>query len=311
MRILLLSVLFVSTYCYSFAQQNLYSKTYGDAKNKVIVFLHGGPGYNSVSFEVSTAAVLADMGFYVIVYDQRGCGRSKADSNSQYNFNEAFDDLNSIYDKYKVKSATLIGHSFGGTLAVLFAKKFVEKVDNVILVGSPLSYQMTFKNIISRCKKIYTEKSSPQLQYITMLEKMDTSSLDYSSYCFIHAMSNGFYKSKNPSAKSVTINASLKNDPNASYLSSMTREPVAGFHRTEHYTTLNLSTPLTELIIKKVKVYGIYGQEDGLFDQNQFDKLQDIIGASNFTIVPNASHNIFIDQQDAFVEAVKKYVLTE
>lgn len=308
MKAFILHLIFVLFCQLSYGQDSFYNKAYGNVSNPAIIFLHGGPGYNAFSFEISTAQELADNGFYVIVYDQRGCGRTKSDTNSQYTFEEAFADLNNIYTKYNVKTATLIGHSFGGTLGILYANNYPEKVENLILVGSPLSYQMTFKHIISKCKKIYSENSSPQLQYIEMLEKMDTTTLEYSSYCFMHAMTNGFYKAKNPSEKSKIINANLMKNSMASYLSNMTREPVSGFFEKEHYTTLNLSSNLTELK-GKINVFGIYGQEDGLFDSEQITLLQSILGSDNFTIVENASHSVFIDQQDVFISQVKKYIL--
>jgi proline iminopeptidase len=291
----------------SFGQNEFYSKAYGSSENQAIIFLHGGPGYNAFSFEFSTAQKLADNGFYVIVYDQRGCGRTKSDTNSRYTFKEAFADLNSIYKKYNVKTATLIGHSFGGTLGILFSKNFPEKVENLILVGSPLSYQLTFKGIISKCKKIYTDTKSPQLKYIEMLEKMDTTSLEYSSYCFMHAINCGFYKPKNSTQESKIINDTLKKSTSISYLSNMTREPVSGFYQNEHYTTLNLSADLTDLK-KKLKVFGIYGQEDGLFDDIHLTLLKSTIGAENFTLVAESSHNVFIDQQTTFIDLLKKHI---
>ena len=305
MKIVILNLLFVLFGQILFGQDHLYTKEYGNSNNPAIIFLHGGPGYNAFSFEFSTAQELADNGFYVIVYDQRGCGRTKPETNSRYTFNEAFEDLNSIYKTHNLKTASLIGHSFGGTVGILFSNKYPEKVEHLILVGSPLSYQMTFKNIIVRCKKIYSETTSPQLQYIEILEKMDTTSLEYSSYCFMHAMSNGFYTAKNPSEKSKIINDNLRSNPMANYLFNMTREPVSGFFKNEQYTTLNLSSNLTE-VKDKTKVFGIYGQEDGLFDTEQIALLESILGTERFTLVENASHSVFIDQQDLFISLVKK-----
>lgn len=306
-KIIILNLLFLLLVQISYGQNSFYTKAYGNVSNPAIIFLHGGPGYNAFSFEFSTAQELAENGFYVIVYDRRGCGRTKSDTNSLYTFEEAFADLNNIYTKYNIKTATIMGHSFGGTLGILYANNYPEKVENLILVGSPLSYQMTFKHIISECKKIYSENSSPQLHYIEMLEKMDTTTLEYSSYCFTHAMSNGFYKAKKPSAKSKIINDSLMNSSMASYLSNMTKEPVSGFFEKEHYTTLNLSSNLTELK-NKINVYGIYGQEDGLFGSEQITLLQSILGSNNFRHVKNASHSVFIDQQDIFISQIKKYI---
>jgi proline iminopeptidase len=154
----------------------LYSKAYGKSTDPAVIFLHGGPGYNAVSFEQTIAQPLADAGFYVVVFDQRGCGRSMPEANSVFTFEEAFADLNAIYEKYTLGKATLIGHSFGGMLGIRFAEKCPEKVDKLILTGSPLSYPTAFKSILARCRAIYEVQQSPQLAYIEMLEQMDPTS---------------------------------------------------------------------------------------------------------------------------------------
>lgn len=284
----------------------LYSKAFGNQKDPALFFLHGGPGYNSFSFEESIASLLADMGFYVIVYDQRGCGRSKDIPDTEYTFEEAFEDLNKIYKEYKVKRATLIGHSWGGTLGTKFALSYPEKVRNLILTGSPLAYQRTFNHIIEECKELYQEQNSPQLQYIQILEKMDTTSLDYSGYCFAHAMSNGFYTAENPSDQSTELYRNLAQDSLAYLLTDMTKDPVTGFHSNEMYTLIDISEDLKKLR-KKIGIYGIYGAEDGLFSGEILEDLELLLGSENMVIVDNASHNVFLDQQEIFVEKVKKF----
>ncbi len=98
--------------------QEIYSRAFGNPKNSAVIFLHGGPGYNSSSFEITTAETLADSGYYVIVYDRRGEGRSTA-SQAQFNFKETFADLNLVFNQYQIEKATLIGHSFGGIVSTL------------------------------------------------------------------------------------------------------------------------------------------------------------------------------------------------
>jgi proline iminopeptidase len=58
-------------------------------------------------------------------------------------------------------------------------------------------------------------------------------------------------------------------------------------------------------LANQVKVYGIYGQEDGLFSPEQVKTLEAIIGAKNVYYVPEASHNVFIDQQTLFLNFLK------
>jgi proline iminopeptidase len=66
---------------------------------------------------------MADKGFYVIVYDRRGEGRSK-DENATMTFKESFDDLKQLYTTYHIKKAHILAHSFGGIIGTLFTHKF-------------------------------------------------------------------------------------------------------------------------------------------------------------------------------------------
>src|SRR5699024_7862485 len=142
---------------------------------------------NSANFEATTAKNLADNGYFVIVYDRRGEGRS-ADMRAKFTFKETFEDLEDLYKRYDLEKATLIGHSFGGIITTLFAEKNPGKIHSLILVGAPVSLQESFQTIIHTCKALYTEKDDKiNLNYLAILEKMDTNSLEYSSYCFMHA----------------------------------------------------------------------------------------------------------------------------
>src|ERR1700761_4939195 len=87
--------------------QIIFSNAFGDPKNPAIVFMHGGPGYNPVSFELAAANNLAALGYYVITFDQRGCGRSKKDSiPAHYKFNQANTDINTVLKKFNITQAT-------------------------------------------------------------------------------------------------------------------------------------------------------------------------------------------------------------
>lgn len=286
----------------------LYTAAYGDKSDPAILFLHGGPGYNSFSFEASTADRLVKEGYYVVTYDQRGSGRSLNPEGSKYNFEEAIADLNSVYELFDIEQATLIGHSWGGALGVVYAEAHPEKVKELVLVSAPMDYQQTFKAIIKHAKEAYTEKGSEdQLKYISMLESMDTKSLEYATYCFMHAMASGQYKSGNPAENVEEIKQHMLSLPDAAQLQKMTREPVKGFYDSENYTTLKLYDRLKTLK-STVPVYGIYGTDDGLFDEDQFSNIKIAIGAKNFTVIKDASHSVFIDQQEQFVQQLKTYI---
>jgi len=289
--------------------QEIYTRSFGVQTNEAILFLHGGPGYNCASFEATTAQQLADSGFYVIVYDRRGEGRS-LDSNAQFTFSETFDDINNIYLEYGIEKATLMGHSFGGMIATLYAKKYPENVKSIVLVSAPVALQETYKTILKTSSEIYQErKDDVNLRYVQLLRNMDSSSLEFSTYCFAHAMQNGFYSPKKPNQEALSVYATFLSDTLlVKYASNMSIDAPQGYWKNEHYTTLDLTLDLVKLVDNDVHIFALYGQEDGLYSSSQIMNLTHIIGAESLFYFENCSHSIFIDQRSLFLQAVTNWM---
>ena len=288
--------------------QTIYSKAFGNSQDTPLIYLHGGPGYNSSVFEITTAEKLAKQGFYVIVYDRRGEGRSM-DKNASYTFEETFKDLELIYYQYHIQKATLLGHSFGGILATLYAEKNKEKVDKVILIGTPITIQETFTTIIQSSELIYKENNDQlNLKYIEMLKKMDSYSLEYSSYCFTHALQNGFYTPKTFTKEAISLYGMFKKDSTLlKYASKMSFEAPQGFWKNEQYTSIDLSLSIQK-IKTEIPFYGIYGVDDGLFSAEQLLNTKTLVGKDHFSLLKNCSHNVFVDQQTLFMNSLKKWI---
>jgi len=215
-NILVLSILFLTVLAVN--SQTIHTKTYCNTNDHPIIFLHGGTGHNSVGFEATTAQKLSENGFYVIVYDRGGEGRK----------------------------ATLIGYSRGGIVATLFEENYPNKIEYIVLVGAPVSMQKIFKTILSTLQEIYLTKNfSVNFRYINILENMDKSSIEYSSYCFGHAMQNGFYSLSKPKNETLIIYSKFKMDTLLTkYSSQMICEASEGFWKIEKQTTIDLTSNL-------------------------------------------------------------------
>ena len=293
----------------SVSSQTIYAKAFGDPSNEPLIYLHGGPGYNSIGFEITTAEKLSENGFFVIVYDRRGEGRS-SDENAKFTFQETFDDLDAIYTKFNLEDATLIGHSFGGVVGTLYAEEYPNKIKSLVLVAAPLSIQETLSTIIKTSKNIYeSNNDNTNLKYIGMLETMDKNSLEYSSYSFGHAMQNGFYAPKAPSKEALAIYTKLKTDTLfKSKDAKMTMDAPKGFWKNEKYTSIDLTQNLKNVLKYKIEIFGLYGTEDGLYSKEHVEKIKGVIPKNNLKYMENCSHNVFIDQQNQFITSLKTWI---
>jgi proline iminopeptidase len=169
--------------------------------------------------------------------------------------------------------------------------------------------QETLKNIISKSKKIYQEKNDQvNLNYINMLENMDSTSLEYSSYSFVHAMSNGFYITKTPNEEAKNLYQKFKSDSLLiEYASKMDYKSPQMFWKNEHYTSISLKENLEHLKAKKLPIYAMYGKEDGLYSIEQVDELKILLGNDHLVYLDNCSHNVFIDRQQEFIRLLVQW----
>lgn len=105
-----------------------------DGKKPVLVFLHEGLG--SVAQWKDFPGLLCDRtGHAGFVFDRRGHGKSDPlgiPRRPEYLHEEAHRWLPDVLENQGIEKPVLIGHSDGGTIALLFAARFPEKVTAVI-----------------------------------------------------------------------------------------------------------------------------------------------------------------------------------
>jgi len=285
--------------------QNLYIKTYGNKKDKIIIFIHGGPSGNATLFEGTTAQKLADQGFYVIAYDRRGEGRS-TDLKATFTYEEAFQDLNLIYKKYHLKKAVLLSHSFGGLVATLYANKYPQNVSALVLAGALFAQQETYDHILNSIKKIHYGDSKT-LNKIAYVEKLDKHSAGYRKHCFDLASDEGYFKMPKPTKASKKLYADY--EASEFYKTNIRNKnaPLL-FYKNEKQNNIDVRPILKKIKANGVPIFGIYGKDDGIFSSAQINSLKAITGENHFAFLDNCSHYLFVDQQSAFISKLKNWL---
>jgi proline iminopeptidase len=97
------------------------------------VVLHGGPGAHH-DYLLPGFDALA-RGRELIYYDQRGGGRSPVSRETPVGWKEQVADLEELRRQWGLEHLTLVGYSWGGFLALLYATEFPDRVGRLALVS--------------------------------------------------------------------------------------------------------------------------------------------------------------------------------
>ena len=117
-----------------------YTRAYvlGDiSKGVPLVILHGGPGGCVERYE--PLEKLAEFGIPLIFYDQLGCGYSKVPKNHKisWNFRTFLDEFENLVRYFDLKKYNVLGHSWGGMLALEYVCNFEHKnLEKLILFST-------------------------------------------------------------------------------------------------------------------------------------------------------------------------------
>ena len=115
------------------AVHSVYYEQCGNPQGKPAIFVHGGPGGGSSSVHRR----FWDPAVYrIILFDQRGCGRSRPHAELRNNTTwDLVDDMERIREHLGVDRWQLFGGSWGSTLALAYAQQHPERVTEMVLRG--------------------------------------------------------------------------------------------------------------------------------------------------------------------------------
>jgi esterase len=108
--------------------QNFYYQITGPDQAPKMVFLHGVMGFTANWRRIAREF---EKDYQVLVFDQRGHGRSFHPSG--YAPEDYAEDLNKILDELGWQKITLVGHSLGGRVALIYADLYPEKVTRLVI----------------------------------------------------------------------------------------------------------------------------------------------------------------------------------
>jgi proline iminopeptidase len=135
-------------------------------KGSPVIIIHGGPGL-SQDYLLPNMAELSK-NHQLIFYDQRACGRSEGNPKDAA-IDLFVEDLEAVRKSFPFKKVSLLGHSWGGLLAIKYALTYPDAIDKLILMNCFPPSQDEVEIFIQE----YIKRLSPQFEELGKIEKSE------------------------------------------------------------------------------------------------------------------------------------------
>lgn len=263
------------------------------SNNKPLLVLHGGPG--STHNYLLGLSALAESGRQIIFYDQLGCGNSDMPKDdSLWNIKLFIDEIKTVRSELGLNDIHILGHSWGGMLAIEYLLTKPDGIRSTILASSMISMPL-YQIEVDKLKNALPQNVG------TVMKKHEeagtTASTEYRDayaiYKKYHLFRNDVFPQK----------YSTPDDKigNSVYAKMWGLSEAYGNGTMKNWDRVN---QLKEI---KLPVLITSGQYDELTPW-QAGVTRDQIPSSELCIITNGSHLVHIEQEQNYLDIVSKFL---
>lgn len=242
-------------------------------RGKPVILLHGWLG--SWGLWQDTMQYFGQNQFRTYALDFWGFGESDAHLET-YEVKDFVSLVGQFMDQLGIVSAPLVGHSMGGTVSLSVALRYPERVQKVVIIGSPVV-------------------GSSLAFLLKMAGKRPVAWLLFTFFPLFRWGMRVFSPLISSSPKFADM---MVRDLSRTNLESFLRS-IASLHRTD-------LRPYIHQI--HVPVMGMFGDRDNIVNPRQWIDLQEGIPAARIERYPKAGHFIMLDEPLAFRQTLKQFL---
>lgn len=263
----------------------LYAETQGEGIP--LVLLHGGPGATHHYFHpyFSRAAEFSQ----VIYYDQRGCGLSDYHRGKGYTIQQAVDDLENLRIALELDKWVVLGHSYGGLLAQLYAVTYPDNLIGLVLVNSATSLNTELERTSQY--DFFSEKEATRIRDIYNMTDLSLAQSVYNRHL------NGDWKRQSYYRPSLEQMAEL-------VLYECVHAPVFGSRIMRSAAQLDFNETFQDFGIPTLIIEGRW---DLTWNTDKPGVLHGQHPNAELIILENSGHNPFEDEPDVFFRELERF----
>lgn len=258
-----------------------------------LIVLHGGPGSSSYSLEASLSPLSINR--TVVFYDQLGCGKSDRPKNKKLWNKERFvSELEDLRKHLGFETISLLGHSWGSMLAVLYTLKYPKRVKKMVLSGPHLSTQRWI-NDASKLKKLLPKVIQDKINKHEA--NGTTNSKEYKEAT--REYYNNFFCRIDPYPQSLK-----KSQKGVGLDVYNTMWGPSEFYCTGNLKTADLTSKLARINIPVLLICGKYD----MATPNTTRYYQSKFPNAEMKVLNNSSHTMFIEQPKEYLNLIDKFL---
>lgn len=218
--------------------------------------------------------------FSVVIFDNRGCGRTTP-INAEISISQIADDCKALAEHLGFDKFYVLGHSMGGMIALDLAHRFPETVNKMILADTASFITYRIQILLSNFAETYQNCQNKKSWFENL---------------FLWLFTDSFLNDKQQ------VKAAVKFALDYPY-----QQPAIAFkNQVEAIKSFDMSENISEIAAKTLI---INGKEDRIFSpQFSYDSLKSIPNRK-FEVIENSAHSIFLEQPDLFCKSVLNFLI--
>lgn len=272
----------------------------------LLVFLHGGPGSvaHLLMFQETVGREL-ERDFLVAYVHQRGTGKSPPVPDAALTVSAHVDDLAKIVDDLTVRygrdRVDVVGHSWGGMLAALYAVSHEEKIDKLVLISTAVNVKALLRDSYEGALKWAREENVPQaIAELTALEPSFDTVQHFGTVL-------GWANQAGGTAKSFDMDAYLhKLGVDTEYPHWKQQQGAINHAMMQQVLDIDLSALFPSLDIPVLFVSGAL--DTIVTEKTMRREYDDYGGPKSFVLLRESHHLPFIDQPEELAKAMRAFL---
>ncbi|MFD5259297.1 alpha/beta fold hydrolase [Bacillus wiedmannii] len=285
--------------------KKLYVETYGNLKNKPVLYLHGGPGESCYDFSFHQAERLKDS-LFVIIIDQRGVCRSEEITEDEaFGLKDLIEDCEKLRTALQIEKWSVIGHSFGGYVALLYASIYPSSIEKIIFEAPTFDFALTSRALLQKTGHLLKKYGK---------EEVAEESIAYSSSnATSEELLDAYIRLSNELEENRMEIYNYKEDVTDDSLYSDEEWEVFSNRSKIHFDRLKVEGAVHTSLLQKIKdiqnpMLLIVGKHDVVTCEKQIETFNKDAQNGGYIVFEESGHTPHYEEADRFAETVMHFL---